>query len=80
VEALAARKRCTPAQLAIAWLLSRGKDIVPIPGSTRAERVEENGGAVAITLSSAEMAELDAVGATVAGQRYTEAGMRTLDR
>jgi aryl-alcohol dehydrogenase-like predicted oxidoreductase len=80
VEALAARKRCTPAQLAIAWLLSRGEDIVPIPGSTRAERVEENAGAVAITLSDAEMAELDAVGATVAGERYPEGAMRTVDR
>lgn len=80
VEALAARKRCTPAQLAIAWLLSRGDDIVPIPGSTRAERVEENAAAVAIALSPAELAELDAVGATVAGQRYPEAGMRTVNR
>jgi aryl-alcohol dehydrogenase-like predicted oxidoreductase len=80
VEALAARKRCTPAQLAIAWLLSRGEDIVPIPGSTRAERVEENAGAVGITLSAAEMAELDEVGATVAGERYPEGGMRSVNR
>ena len=80
VEALAARKRCTPAQLAIAWLLARGDDIVPIPGSTRAERVEENAGAVTITLSRAEMEELDAVGATVAGQRYPEGGMKTVNR
>ena len=80
VQALAARKRCTPAQLAIAWLLSRGKDIVPIPGSTRAERVQENAGAVSITLSTAELDELDAVGAIVAGQRYPEAGMRTVNR
>ena len=80
VEALAARKRCTPAQLAIAWLLSRGEEIVPIPGSTRAERVEENAGAVAVTLSAAEIGELDAVGATVAGQRYAEGGMRSVNR
>jgi aryl-alcohol dehydrogenase-like predicted oxidoreductase len=80
VEALAAKKRCTPAQLAIAWLLSRGPDIIPIPGSTRAERVEENAGAVKITLSQAEMEELDAVAAAVAGQRYPEGGMRTVNR
>ena len=80
VEALAARKRCTSAQLAIAWLLSRGEDIVPIPGSTRAERVEENAGAAAVTLSAAEIGELDAVGAAVAGQRYAEGGMRSVNR
>jgi aryl-alcohol dehydrogenase-like predicted oxidoreductase len=80
VEALAARKRCTPAQLAIAWLLSRGEDIVPIPGSTRAERVEENAGAVSVTLSAVEIGELDAVGAAVAGQRYAEGGMRSVNR
>ena len=80
VEALARRKPCTPAQLAIAWLLSRGEDIIPIPGSTRAERVEENAAAVGIALSRDEMEELDAVGAAVAGQRYPEGGMRTVNR
>ena len=80
VQELASRKPCTPAQLAIAWLLSRGEDIVPIPGSTRAERVEENAAAVGITLSRDEMEALDAVGAAVAGQRYLEGGMRTVNR
>ena len=80
VEAVARRKGCTPAQLAIAWLLSRGNDIVPIPGSTRPERVEENAAAVDISLSSQEIAELDAVGADVAGERYPEGGMRTVNR
>jgi aryl-alcohol dehydrogenase-like predicted oxidoreductase len=80
VEALARRKRCTPAQLAIAWLLSRGEDIIPIPGSTRAERVEENAAAVGVALSRDEMEELDSVGAVVAGQRYPEGGMRTVNR
>ena len=79
VEALAARKGCTPAQLAIAWLLARGNDIVPIPGSTRAERVEENAAAASIPLLPAEIAELDAVGGAVAGQRYAEGGMRTVN-
>ncbi len=80
VEALARQKGCTPAQLAIAWLLARGKDIVPIPGSTRSERVEENAAAVDITLSADEIAALDAVGHTVAGERYPEGGMRTVNR
>jgi aryl-alcohol dehydrogenase-like predicted oxidoreductase len=80
VEALAKKKGCTPAQLAIAWLLSRGDDIVPIPGSTRAERVEENAGATRITLSREEIAELDGVAATVAGERYPAGGMRTINR
>jgi len=80
VEAIARKKSCTPAQLAIAWLLSRGQDIVPIPGSTRAERVEENAAAVAITLSPDELDALDSVGAAVAGNRYPEGGMRTINR
>lgn len=80
VQEIAARKRCTPAQLAIAWLLNRGEDIIPIPGSTRAERVEENAAAVGISLSPEEMVELDDVGALVAGQRYPEGGMRAVNR
>jgi len=80
VEALARKRGCTPAQLAIAWLLSRADDIVPIPGSTRAERVEENAAAAAIPLTAAEIAALDEVGAAVAGNRYPEGGMRTLNR
>jgi aryl-alcohol dehydrogenase-like predicted oxidoreductase len=80
VEAIAATKSCTPAQLAIAWLLSRGTDIIPIPGSTRAERVEENAGATAITLSREELDALEAVGTAVAGDRYPEGGMRAVNR
>ena len=80
VEAIARKKGCTPAQLAIAWLLSRGQDVVPIPGSTRSERVEENAAAVSITLSPDELESLDAVGAAVAGNRYPEGGMKTINR
>jgi aryl-alcohol dehydrogenase-like predicted oxidoreductase len=80
VEALAQEKGCTPAQLALAWLLSRGNDIVPIPGSTRPERVEENAAAVDIRLSPQEIAQLDAVGEGVAGERYAEGAMRTVNR
>ncbi len=80
VEALAAQRRCTPAQLAIAWLLARGGDIVPIPGSTRPDRIEENAAAATMTLSSEEIAALEDVGAAVAGQRYSEGGMRAVNR
>jgi aryl-alcohol dehydrogenase-like predicted oxidoreductase len=80
VQSLAEAKGCTPAQLALAWLLSRGPDIVPIPGSTRAERVEENAGAVHVTLTAAEIAALDDIAPSVAGTRYAEGGMKTLNR
>jgi aryl-alcohol dehydrogenase-like predicted oxidoreductase len=80
VRRIAARKMCTPAQLALAWLFGRGTDIVPIPGSTRPERVEENAAAVLVALSSDETAALDALGSHVAGERYAEGGMRTVNR
>jgi aryl-alcohol dehydrogenase-like predicted oxidoreductase len=80
VESLAAKKGCTPAQLALAWLLGRGSDIIPIPGSTRPERVEENAAAAGISLSPQEMGELEALGQSVAGDRYAEGGMRAVNR
>ena len=80
VQALAREKGCTAAQLALAWLLSRGKDIVPIPGSTRAERVAENAGALDVQLTAADIASLDALAPTVAGERYPEGGMRAVNR
>jgi aryl-alcohol dehydrogenase-like predicted oxidoreductase len=80
VEALAKKKGCTSAQLAIAWLLSRGNDIVPIPGSTRRERVDENAAAVSLTLTTEEVRDLEAVAVTVAGERYPEGGMRAVNR
>src|SRR4051812_11091333 len=58
VERLAREKGCTPAQLALAWLLSRGRDIVPIPGTTRFERVQENAGAVNVTITPEDDAAL----------------------
>ncbi len=80
VEALAAARRSTAAQVALAWLLARGHDIIPIPGSTRAERVEENAAAALIELSAEEMAALEGIAADVAGTRYPEAGMRAVNR
>jgi aryl-alcohol dehydrogenase-like predicted oxidoreductase len=80
VEGLARRKGCTPAQLALAWLLSRGDDVVPIPGSTRVERMEENAAAVDVVLTPEDVAALDALGPTVAGDRYAEGGMKAVNR
>jgi len=79
VERLARKKGCTPAQLALAWLLSRGNDIVPIPGSTRIERVEENAGAVTLSLTSEEIATLDTLAPTVYGDRYAAGGMNAVN-
>jgi aryl-alcohol dehydrogenase-like predicted oxidoreductase len=80
VEELAKEKGCTPAQLALAWLLSRGDDVIPIPGSTRIERVAENAAATRITLSPSDVRALDALAPTVAGQRYADGGMRAVNR
>jgi aryl-alcohol dehydrogenase-like predicted oxidoreductase len=80
VQALARDKGCTPAQLALAWLLSRGDDIFPIPGSTKAERVEENAGAFDVRLTPEDIASLEALAPTVAGERYPEGGMKAVNR
>lgn len=81
VEEFAATKSCTPAQLALAWLLARGNDIVPIPGTRSAGRLSENAASTDIRLSPAEMAELDAVfpPGAVAGARYPEPAMQFID-
>jgi aryl-alcohol dehydrogenase-like predicted oxidoreductase len=80
VGELARSKGSTPAQLALAWLLARGNDIIPIPGSTRIERVEENADATRVQLSPEDIRALDALGPTVAGDRYAEGGMRAVNR
>jgi aryl-alcohol dehydrogenase-like predicted oxidoreductase len=80
VQELARAKSCTPAQLALAWLLAQGQDVVPIPGSTRAERVEENAGAADVQLSADDLAALDRLAPGVAGERYPEGGMRAVNR
>jgi aryl-alcohol dehydrogenase-like predicted oxidoreductase len=77
---LANKKGCTAAQLALAWLLSRGEDVIPIPGSTRAERVEENAAAVRIVFTHAEAASLEDVARLVSGERYAEAAMKSVNR
>jgi aryl-alcohol dehydrogenase-like predicted oxidoreductase len=81
IEEMARAKACTPAQLALAWLLTRGTDIVPIPGTTRRARLEENVRALDIRLSSEELKRLDAVApiGVAAGDRYNDAGMRAVN-
>ena len=82
VRALASRRGATPGQLALAWLLHRGEDVVPIPGTKRRSYLEENAAAAAISLSPAELAALDAAlpPGSVAGPRYDAERMKTVDR
>jgi aryl-alcohol dehydrogenase-like predicted oxidoreductase len=81
VEELAARMGCTPGQLALAWVLSRGEDVVPIPGTKRRKYLEENAAAVDLVLQKDQIDELDAifpVGAA-SGLRYPEAMMKSVN-
>ncbi len=78
VTSLAREKQCTPGQLALAWLLAQGDDVVPIPGTKRRRYVEENIGARNVTLSGADLERLEDVG-VAAGARYPEGGMRTVN-
>jgi aryl-alcohol dehydrogenase-like predicted oxidoreductase len=82
VEEIAREKGLTAAQIALAWILSRGDRIVPIPGTRQIERLEENAAAVDQELTAAELDRLDAVAppGVAAGTRYTEAGMRAVHR
>ena len=82
IETLSKQKGCLPSQLALAWLLHRGKDIVPIPGTKRRTYLEENAGAVDVTLTADDMAEIDrrAPSGVAVGTRYPEPGMRTVNR
>ena len=81
IRQLAAKKTCTPAQLALAWVLAQGDDIIPIPGTKKVRYLEENLAAAEVTLSADELREIDqAVPAgLVAGERYTPEGMRALN-
>jgi aryl-alcohol dehydrogenase-like predicted oxidoreductase len=81
LEGLAGQKPCTPAQLALAWLLCQGEDVVPIPGSKRRARVEENIGALSVVLTPEDLAALDTIApkGVAAGQRYHAAGMGVIN-
>jgi aryl-alcohol dehydrogenase-like predicted oxidoreductase len=82
VKALAATKPCTPAQLALAWVLAQGDDIIPIPGTKRRRYLEENLGALEIRLTPNDLAQLDRIlpPGGAAGTRYPESGMRVVNR
>ncbi|MEP7175285.1 MAG: aldo/keto reductase [Gemmatimonadales bacterium] len=78
---IARRKRCTPSQLALAWVLAQGDDIVPIPGTKQRKYLEENARAVEVELTPADLEEIDEVApvGAAAGERYHEAGMKTIN-
>jgi aryl-alcohol dehydrogenase-like predicted oxidoreductase len=82
IEALAQRKKCTPAQLALAWVLAQGDDIVPIPGTKRRKYLEENVAALNVELMPADLKEISAAApsGTAAGTRYPEPGMQAVNR
>lgn len=82
IKELARQRGCTPSQLALAWVLERGHDIVPIPGTKHRRYLEENIAAADITLTSSELARINAVAprGVAAGNRYPEKTMQTLGR
>ena len=80
ISELAADKAVTPAQLALAWVLAQGEDIVPIPGTKRRARLEENAAAVDVVLSDDELREIADALPEAAGQRYPEAMMQSVNR
>ncbi|HXM87703.1 MAG TPA: aldo/keto reductase [Solirubrobacteraceae bacterium] len=79
VKEIADDKGVTPAQLAIAWVLAQGEDLVPIPGTKRRAYLEENAGAADVELSDDDLARIDAELPPVSGERYDEAGMASVN-
>jgi aryl-alcohol dehydrogenase-like predicted oxidoreductase len=79
VKDIAAEKDVTPAQLAIAWVLARGEDLVPIPGTKRRSYLEQNAAAVDVELTEDDLRRIDAELPEPAGERYDEAGMAALN-
>jgi aryl-alcohol dehydrogenase-like predicted oxidoreductase len=82
MEEIARKKSCTPAQLALAWVLAQGDDIVPIPGTKRRKYLQENIAAIQVVLTSEDLARIDEVAPknAFAGSRYPEAMMKLLSR
>ena len=80
VEQLASEKGCTSGQLALAWVLAQGDDIVPIPGTKRRRYLEENLAAVDVELTPDDLARIDAELPKAEGERYDHAGMGMLNR
>jgi aryl-alcohol dehydrogenase-like predicted oxidoreductase len=81
VEAIAKEKKCTPGQLALAWLLAQGEDILPIPGTKRRKYLEENAAALNVALTPEDLKRIDEVASKgAAGQRYPEHMMQLVSR
>jgi aryl-alcohol dehydrogenase-like predicted oxidoreductase len=82
VQDLAARKGCSPAQFALAWVLAQGNDMIPIPGTKRVRYLEDNMGALAVNLMPDDLKETDERirGVSVAGDRYTPEMMAMVNR
>src|SRR5437588_298737 len=80
VGKIARRKKATPAQVALAWLLAQKPWIVPIPGTTKLHRLDENLGALDVALTPEDQRELDAASSLAIGARYSEGGQRMIDR
>ena len=82
IKEIAAEKGCTPAQLALAWVLAQGKDIVPIPGTKRRKYLEENVGALEVRLTADDLRRIDEIApkGVAAGDRYPEAAMKAVNR
>ncbi len=80
VEEFAAQKGCTPAQLALAWVLAQGDDIVPIPGTKRRRHLEENCAALDVELTAGDLSRIRTELPAAAGDRYDATGMTTVNR
>jgi len=82
IEQMATEKGCTPAQLALAWVLAQGEEIVPIPGTKRRKYLEENVGALEVEMTPEDLRRIDELApkGAAAGTRYPEAGMAALNR
>ena len=79
VAEIATEKGVTAAQLALAWVLAQGDDLVPIPGTKRRTYLEQNAAAVEVELTKADLAQIDAELPEVAGERYDEIGMASIN-
>jgi len=82
IENLAAAKGCTPSQLALAWVMARGEDIVPIPGTKRAKYLDDNLDAARVSLTPEELAQIDAIlpPGAASGERYAAHAMQAVNR
>lgn len=82
IEQMAAKKKCKPSQLALAWVLAQGEDIVPIPGTKKLNYLEENAGAIQVKLSEPELREIEQIvpPGVAAGERYPAQAMAAVNR